>query len=239
MLTSHVDLTLLLANAFRSPSLEERYQYLDLGNGYVQVGNPNLQPERSGCLNVGSRIHADGFALKTDLFLNQLTNLVSTVPGTFEGRPALLNTNIGEARLYGYEFSCEVNLAVWSVLKTSLAYVRGQDTRTHTDLPQIPPFSGQVEWSSYIQHFGTMSISCSGEASQNNLAPGEATTAGYAIVDISVASVPWHIGLVSFTLHSGIQNVLDKPYQSHLSTLRGLVKEEPGRNLFLSLSIAV
>ena len=238
-LSSYLDLTLLVATAFRSPSLEERYQYLDLGNGYVQVGNPHLQPERSACVNFGNRIHVDGFALKTDFFLNQLTNLVTTVPGTFEGRPALLNTNIGEARLYGYEISCDVDLAAWSVLKTSLSFVRGQDTRTRTDLPQIPPFNGQVEWNSYVQHLGTVSISCSGEASQNNLAPGEATTAGYAVVDISVAGVPWHLGRLSFTLRSGIQNVLDKPYQSHLSTLRGLVKEEPGRNYFLSVNVAL
>ena len=104
-LNSHLDLTFLAATAFRSPSLEERYQYLDLGNGYIQVGNPNLQPERSFCINIGERAHSDGFNVQSDFFLNQLTNLVTTVTGTFEGRPALINTNIGEARLYGYEIS--------------------------------------------------------------------------------------------------------------------------------------
>ena len=235
----NLDLVFLAATAFRSPSLEERYQFLDLGNGTIQVGNPNLQPERSFCLNVGSRVHSKGFNVQTDFFLNQLTNLVSTMPGTFEGRPALLNTNIGEARLYGYEISGEIELAAWSVLRTSLAYVRGQDMRNHADLPQIAPFNGQVELSGSFQRVGTMSISCSGETTQNNLASGEIKTAGYAVVDISVASVPWNIGRVSFTLHSGIQNVLDKAYQNHLSTLRGLVKEESGRNYFLSVTCAV
>ena len=236
---AHLDLVFLAATAFRSPSLEERYQFLDLGNGSIQVGNPNLQPERSFCLNVGSRGHAEGFNGQADFFLNQLTNLVSLMPGTFEGRPALMNTNIGEARLYGYEISGEIELTAWSVLKTSLAYVRGQDMRNHADLPQIAPFNGQMELSGSFQRVGTMSIACSGEASQNNLASGEIKTAGYAVVDISVASVPWNIGRVSFTLHSGIQNVLDKAYQNHLSTLRGLLKEESGRNYFLSVTCAV
>jgi outer membrane receptor protein involved in Fe transport len=96
-----------------------------------------------------------------------------------------------------------------------------------------------MELSGSFQRVGTMSIACSGEASQNNLASGEIKTAGYAVVDISVASVPWNIGRVSFTLHSGIQNVLDKAYQNHLSTLRGLLKEESGRNYFLSVTCAV
>jgi outer membrane receptor protein involved in Fe transport len=166
-------------------------------------------------------------------------NLVSSVPGTFEGRPATINTNIGEARLYGYEISGEGELTSWSVLKASLAYVRGQDTRNHADLPQIAPLNGQVEWNGYIRYVGTLSISCSGDASQKNLASGEIYSAGYAVVDIHVVSVPWNIGRLVLTLHSGIQNLLDKAYQNHLSTLRGLVKEEPGRNYFLSLTLAV
>ena len=237
--SSSVDVTFLASTAFRSPSLEERYQFLDLGNGTVQVGNPNLQPERSVCLNSGVRVHAADLNIHMDFFLNQLTNLVTTVPGVFEGRPALVNTNIGEARLYGYEISGEAGLTTRSVLKTSLAYVRGQDTHNHTDLPQITPLHGQVELSSYFPHTLTMSISCSGDASQENLASGELRSAGYVVVDINVVTVPWNVGQFSLTLHSGIQNVLNNVYQSHLSTLRGIMKEEPGRNLFLSLTVAV
>jgi len=238
-INSNLDLTFLAATAFRSPSLEERYQFLDLGNGNIQVGNPNLEPERSICLNSGVRIHAVGLNIRTDFFLNQLTNLVTVVPGTFEGRPAMINTNIGEARLYGYEISGEVELTGWSVLKTSLAYVRGEDTRNHADLPQITPLNGQVEWCGYFRQVGTISIACSGAVSQKNLTSGEITSAGYAVVDVNIVSVPWNIGSFSLTLHSGIQNLLDKAYQNHLSTLRGLMKDEPGRNYFLSLTIAV
>jgi len=236
---SYLDLTFLAATAFRSPSLEERYQFLDLGNGNVQVGNPNLQSERSICLNSGIHVHTNGVNIRTDIFLNQLTNLVATMPGTFEGRPAAINTNIGEARLYGYEISGEVELAEWSVVKTSLAYIRGQDIRNHTNLSQIAPLNGQVEWNGYFRRLGTINISCAGTASQENLASGETYTAGYVVVDVSFASVPWNIGRFSLTLHSGIQNLLNKAYQNHLSTLRGLIREEPGRNYFLSVTVAV
>lgn len=33
------------ARSFRSPSLEERYQYIDLGS-VIRVGDPNLKPEQ-------------------------------------------------------------------------------------------------------------------------------------------------------------------------------------------------
>ena len=192
-LSSHLDLTFLAATAFRSPSLEERYQYLALGNGRVKVGNPNLQPERSFCLNVGDRVHTEESSIQMDFFLNQLTNLITTVPGTFEGVPALLDTNIGKARLYGYEISGELELTTWSVLKTFLAYVRGEDTRNNPNLPQIAPLNGQVEWNGYFRQVGTLIVSCSGDASQKNLASGETSTAGYAVVDISVASISWNL----------------------------------------------
>jgi hemoglobin/transferrin/lactoferrin receptor protein len=234
-----LDFTLLVATAFRSPSLEERYQFIDLGNGNLQVGNPNLQPERSLCLNTGFRVHTEGLKIQTDLFLNQLKNLIKGVPGIFEGRSVLINTNIAEARLYGYEFSCEKTLTTWSVLKASLAYIRGENTYTHANLPQIAPLTMQVDFSAYLQYIGTLSLSGTGTDSQENLAQGEIRTPGYTVFDVSFVSIPWNFGRLYFIVRSGIQNIFDKAYQNHLSTLRGIIKDEPGRNYFLSTTIAI
>jgi hemoglobin/transferrin/lactoferrin receptor protein len=234
-----LDFTFLAATAFRSPSLEERFQFLDLGNGNLQVGNPNLQPERSICLNTGFRVHTEGLKIQIDLFLNQLKNLIKGVPGIFERRSALINTNIAEARLYGYEISCGKTLTTWSALKGSLAYVRGEDTYLHANLSQIAPLTGQVELSGYFQDAGTLSLSYSGVTAQENLAASEMYTAGYAIFNIGFVSIPLTIGQCSCTIRTGIQNLFDRAYQNHLSTLRGIIKDEPGRNYFLTATIAL
>ncbi len=237
-LNPYLDLTFLVTTAFRSPSLEERYQFLDLGN-VVQVGDPNLQPERSLTLNVGLRTHAEGVNVQTDMFLNQLTNLITEVPGVFETRAALIKKNIGKARLYGFEISAEKAITRRTVLKSSIAYIRGEDIYNHTNLPQIAPFNGRVELSNHFKGVGSLDISFYYSSTQNNLAPGEIRTSGYTVFDLGFVSVPWNIGRLSITIRSGIQNLFDRGYQSHLSSLRGLVKSEPGRNFFLSATIAL
>jgi hemoglobin/transferrin/lactoferrin receptor protein len=234
---SYLDFTFLAATAFRSPSLEERYQFLDLGNGNLQVGNPNLQPERSVCFNTGFRIHPEGLKIQLDLFINQLKNLIKGMPGIFENRSALINTNIAQARLYGYEIYCEKSLTSWSTLKGSLAYVRGEDTYVHANLPQIAPLSGEMELDGYFQNIGTLNFSCSGMAAQEHLAAGEVHTAGYVIFNINAVSIPLQAGHWSVTLKTGLQNIFNTAYRNHLSTLRGIIKEEPGRNYYLSTTV--
>jgi hemoglobin/transferrin/lactoferrin receptor protein len=234
----HVDISFLAATAFRSPSLEERYQFIDLGNS-VRVGDPNLQSERSVYLNFGFAVHTEKVNIRADVFLNQLNNLITEVPGVFESRPAWIKKNIGKARLYGFEISGEKSFSPRTALKTSLSYVRGEDTYNHTNLPQIAPLNGQVELSSYILSLGTMSVSCSGALTQEDIAAGEIRTPGYAVLDIAFVSIPWNIGHFSFTLRSGIQNLFNKAYRNHLSTLRGVMICEPGRNYFLSATITL
>ncbi len=182
--------------------------------------------------------HTDGFKMQADFYLNQLKNRIQGMPGMFEGRPAVISTNIGEARLYGYEISSEKTLTTWSVLKAWLAYVRGEDTHYKTSLPQIAPLTGQVELDGYFKNVGTLSFSCSGSAAQNNLAAGEKHTAGYIVYDFGFVSVPLTAGQFSFIIRTGIQNLFNMDYQNHLSTLRGIIKDEPGRNIFLNATMA-
>ena len=136
----HVSASLLLASAYRSPSLEERFQFLDLGSS-VRVGNPDLRPERSVSANGGLRFDGDGTSLRSDVFANHLTDLVADTPGTFEGRPGWVKTNIGRALLYGYELAAERRLAAGLAAHASLAYVRGEDTYRHVHLSQIAPLT--------------------------------------------------------------------------------------------------
>jgi hemoglobin/transferrin/lactoferrin receptor protein len=233
-----IDLTSLISTAFRSPSLEERYQYLNLGS-IVRVGNPYLRSEKSVSANAGFRVHTGETQLRADVFFNHLTDLVSYVPGMFEGADAFIEQNIGEARLYGYEISIDQKLAAWDVLKCYAAYVRGEDTFDHTNLPQVAPLNGRIESSTLLRSFGTLDIAGTCYAEQKNLAAGEIRTPGYAIVDADIVSVPIAVESISVTFRTGVQNIFNKLYEDHLSTLRGLIVFEPGRNFYLSSTIVI
>jgi hemoglobin/transferrin/lactoferrin receptor protein len=237
-ITPSCDVSMFVGTAFRSPSLEERYQFIDLGN-LVRIGDPGLQPERSLCLNASVGLHPEGLMIRSDVFLNRLSNLIVEIPGTFEGRSAYVKSNIGSARLYGLEVSSELALTSYVVVTPSISYVRGEDTRNHTDLPQIPPFNSRVEVRACYETVGTLDISGSFVAPQNALAPGELRTPGYAVFDMDATSVPLNIWPVSVTVRCGVQNVFNRSFRNHLSTLRGLVRSEPGRNFQFSLTVGL
>jgi len=236
--TSLIDASFLIGTAYRSPSLEERFQYLDLGS-VVQVGNPALQPERSVSLNLGAQLHDAAFTTRLDLFFNTLHDLVSSLPGTFEGRPALVNANIGSARLFGGEASAEVTLSGQSGVRASVAYVRGQDTRSRTNLTRIPPLLARVEYRQGFHALGTVVASLAGAARKADPGPGELRIPGFCCVGCEYSTNPFEVGGLSLVLRAGIENLLDQDYQDFLSTLRGVVRSEPGRNVYAALSASI
>ncbi len=224
-----------VATAFRSPSLEERFQYLDLGSS-LHVGNPDLRPERSVSVNVGGRVDGHGTRIEADAFVNGMTDLVSETPGTFLGRAAWVKTNIGRARLHGCEVAAEQRLPAGSALHATLSFVRGRDTRAQQDLSQIAPIAGTAELSAPAGRLGTLRVSATATHRQNQPGPDEKPTAGWTTWNAGFTSAP--IALAGFTcrLRGGVDNVFDRAYQQHLSTLRGLVKLEPGRSAWVSVS---
>lgn len=228
---------LLVATAFRSPSLEERFQYLDLGSS-LHVGNPDLRPERSRSLNLGGRTEWGAITLDADVFLNTLTDLVAEVPGTFQGRPAFVKANIGRARLYGFELSLEQRLSSHLVLSTSLSHVRGEDTEHHVELPQVAPLSGRAELGGDAGRLGTLRATFTASHAQEHSAPGEARTSGWTSWNTAWASTPVRVAGIACRARAGVDNLFDRAYRQHLSTLRGLVKLEPGRNVYVSLNAA-
>jgi hemoglobin/transferrin/lactoferrin receptor protein len=236
-LTPNLDITALGSAAYRSPSLEERYEFIDLGS-YVYVGNPDLKSEKSLCANAGLRVHTEPLTVRMDMFVNSMSDLVSQVPGTYENRKAYYRTNIGKARLYGFECEADQALSSWMALTLTAAYVRGRDTYYDQNLSQIPPFNGQVELRGIWSGAGTFSVEVPWATGQNVPAVGELATPGYVLLNLGYSSDPLNLGVTRLSFRAEARNLLDKEYRNHLSTLRGLVRLEPGRNVVLSATAA-
>ncbi len=229
------DLTFNFARSFRSPSLEERYQYIDLGN-LVRLGNPNLKPEKGYFFDLGFRVWDKIVSTKWNIYLNLLNDLVSEIPGTYEDRSALVKTNIGKARLYGSDFSFEYNYNLWISIFFNASYTVGKDIINNTYLPQIPPLNGEVGFK-ITQFDYQLDISAKIFAAQNKIADGEIATPGYAYFDLFLQSPLFNINFADCRIIGGIQNIANKSFRNHLSTNRGFIKEEPGRNFYLKLNI--
>ncbi len=232
-----ISASLMVATAYRSPSLEERYQFVDLG-GTVRVGDPDLRPERSVSFDAGARLGTAGTTLRGDLFLNLLTDLVSEVPTTWNGRPAFVKRNVGRARLRGFELEGEQRLARGTALSASLAWTRGEDTAHDTALPQIAPLQGRLELRTGVGPAGTVRLGCIATRAQDRPGPGETATPGWTTWEAGFTSAAWRAGGAACTLRLGARNLFDRAYRQHLSTLRGVVNLEPGRDLYATLAVA-
>jgi outer membrane receptor protein involved in Fe transport len=72
---------------------------------------------------------------------------------------------------------------------------------------------------------------------QVRVADGESATPGYAVFDL-YGSYSLPVGRsAGILISAGIENLLDKNYRSHLTTARGIITSEPGRNAFLNLTL--
>lgn len=230
---AHMDVTLNLARSFRAPSLEERYQYIDLGS-LVRVGDAQLAPEAGRSGDLGLRIWSDFLQLQINGFYNRLRDLVVEMPGSFEGRKALLKTNIGKAELYGGDLRLDVkpmpNCALWA----RASWVHGADLFSGQPLPQIAPLNGSIGYRNGCLRWLTFDISALLFATQERIASGELRTPGYATCNLYLSSREFHLRGVNTLITLGVENITNRAYRNHLATNRGLVGIEPGRNLLLN-----
>lgn len=233
-LTSKLDLTLSLGYAFRSPSLEERFQYIDLGS-LVRVGDPALKPEKGYTSDFGIRYYASDMKIISSFFFNYITDIVVEKPGTFEGRNAQIKTNIGQARLYGFDFLINYNFYQDWLTYFTASYVKGDDLSEDQNLPQIPPLNGTIGIKSSITENISAEVSSTVFAPQNDVSAGEISTPGYAAFNAAVNLKNINLSSLKFQFFAGLENIFDRSYRNHLSTARGGITVEPGRNFYVRL----
>ncbi|MFO7658258.1 MAG: TonB-dependent receptor [Bacteroidales bacterium] len=245
-LFSNTDVTLNLARSFRAPSLEELFKYIDLGN-YVRLGNPELKPESGYGADLGFRVWDRKFIMQASVFANRLNNMIVEAPGEFiytltsdnstDTLPAFVNSNVSNAMLYGADFKIQYNALGNLVLFCSGSYVRGKDTGADENLPQIPPLSGRLGLRYTWPAIGSAEITVAGANKQTKISENETETDGYLRLDLSLNTVRFNLGHAKLQAFAGIDNVTDVSYTNHLSTNRGSISIEPGRNIFVRLSL--
>ena len=244
-LTDEMDLSLSGGRSFRAPSLEESFKYIDLGN-FVRLGDPSLNPEKGYSLDLGWRIWKPKFQFKVNGFANWLTDMIvekegefiySYTTGVVDTVGAFINTNVDNARLYGVDLNFQYNFYGNFVLHGSGSYVRGEDTKNDSNLPLIPPMNGRLGLKyTFPKYFGVDFIAI-GFADQDKVAEGETETKGFARFDFRIHSALINLDFAKIQFFGGIENIGDRAYRNHLSTNRGAIDIEPGRNFYIKMKV--
>ena len=104
------------ASGFRAPTLKEMYMHFDMGNmGYMILGNPDLEPEKSHNINVAierqNRISDSGiidgvYNFTLVGYCNIFDKRITTIDGgDYEGMPSALYWNEDGVKVWGVDIS--------------------------------------------------------------------------------------------------------------------------------------
>ena len=236
--TDAVDLNLTVARSFRSPTIEERYLYANLG-GIVTAGDPEIDPEKGTFVEAGVTAQLGSVRLNGQAYVNSIDDMVITSPGgDLKGTPVDYQyVNAGEALLRGFEAG-----AAWAVhprlmFSTDISYTRGTDEKYDTDLPSMPPLTGHLRGRWSIGKGLWLEPAATFTDRQDKTAPGERETPGYGLLTVTAGKNLLRTGTVSHDLVLGLRNVFDKNYRDHLTASRGYELYGMGRSFFATWRI--
>ena len=232
--THDLNMKIIGASGYRAASLEERYQYLELGSGIVKYGNPDLKPERSLFFEYSLNWYGDSLFWGVSAFYNKLDDMIGE---KFIDSTTIENENINKAEIHGFE--AEIRWAATSVVQLygNLAYATGRDTSQDEYLSGIAPLTGLAGVAYGLEEGFWARAETTFVARQNEVPSDVSEAPGWVTVDTRVGWKHRTHGIQQ-SFYVGVDNLFDKAYRDYLTTYRGNMFNEPGRSYIAGCEMA-
>ncbi|MBV1922285.1 MAG: TonB-dependent receptor [Pseudomonadales bacterium] len=239
-----------LARKNRAPSYQERYLWMPmestggLADGNTYIGDVDLDAELSHEINLGFDLSAGAFDVSPRIFYRDVDDFIQGVAVT-EGTAFVLNgmQNTGrellqfsnvDAKFYGFDMNWGYRFdSAWS-LRGVVNYVRGKRRDVSDNLYRIAPANTLYALDYDTDKWG-VSIENHLFAKQDNISEenNEQRTKGYGTVNISA----YVLVTEAVSLTAGVENLLDKRYQDHLTGYNRAANDDIAINERLPLSL--
>lgn len=218
-LTNAIRLTGNISRGFRTPTFRELFIAGPHFPGAEFIANPNLSPEKS--LNYEAGIHANfsRWHASAHYYYNDLDSFIDFQLVSFAPSLLFQARNVSKAKIWGVEANAGWTPPVLHdvfYLFANYTYTRGTNRTADEPLANISPQRGVMgirytsrhwpfwlEWNARIVD------------DQDRVPDGELQSPGYAVFDIRAS---WRV-LEQLRLHLAIENMLDRDYRPHLSSL--------------------
>ena len=229
-------LVMNVMGASRAPALEELFNFgPHIGNLAFEIGNPNLELERTIGVDVSLRARRAESRAEVNVFTYNISNFVFLdVTDDFEDGLAVANFTQGDSRFTGADGAVHFHLADRLDLTAGLSYVRATLTGTGEALPRIPPLQGRLELGFEAGNF-TFSPEIVFSAKQDRVFRDETATSAWATGNFAVTwsrTLSHQSHFVTFQVH----NLADTSYRLHTSFLKQLAPEM-GRGVKVSYTV--
>ena len=231
------------AAAYRTPNLAEL-----TSNGQhelrYEIGDNNLVPENAYETDMSIHYHRDNLTFDIAGFYNIINNYIYISPtgDTTDSGIDIFRYRQANSRLFGGEAGLHIHPKPieWLHLETTFSSVIGKQDNGDF-LPFVPAnklrFELRAEKESLIfMNKVFFSVNTITAFNQHNAAPDETSTTGYTLLDLNLGG---NIKIRNQLMHISIvaNNIMDKKYIDHLSTLKEAGLFNPGRNIALNLKI--
>ncbi len=231
------------SNSFRAPSLEELYNNgPHVGTVAFEIGNQNLEPERSNGLDFSLRHQTERLRAEFNVFYYSIDNYVYLAYSDEDGdgqvdiqdNLPVLSYSQGKSRYTGAEFSFDADLNKYFNVFFNADYVRARLVDLNFNLPRIPPAHARFGFDYKIKGL-SVRPEVQLASPQTKLFPLERRTAGYGIFNVSST---YTIGAkhLAHIFSVNAYNLFDKEYRNHLSFIKELAPEI-GRGVKVSYTV--
>ncbi len=231
------------AAAYRTPNLAEL-----TSNGQhelrYEIGDNNLVPENAYETDLSIHYHKENFTFDIAGFYNIINNYIFISPtgDTTSSGIYIYKYKQANSALFGGEAGLHIHPKPieWLHFETTFSSVIGkQDNGDY--LPFVPAHKLRIELRAEKENLlflkkAFVSVYTTTAFNQMNAAPDETPTSGYSLLDLSIGgNIKIQNQLMSVSLSAN--NLFDRKYIDHLSTLKEVGLFNPGRNIALSLRI--
>ncbi len=238
----NVELYAQWAMAFRAPNVSELYVNYGVPGGYVSYGNPDLKPETSNGIEIGTNLGDDDFGGHIGGFYNKYKNFIDSETSADPTRTYPLGIteyfNRANVRMFGVEVNAHKKFDNGIHIKGSLAYVNGKDSDSGEWIDSVAPAKAAFTVGYATEVWGTdfTFVTATSEPKKDG---DNFRTPGYGIFDLTGWWEPEQVKGLS--LRAGVYNIFNKTYYDSLNVAStGLTQpsayySEPGRTFKLTL----
>ena len=219
------------ASGFRAPTLKEMYMHFDMGNmGYMIIGNPDLEPERSNNFNIAverqNRIRNSGildgvynFTLMG--YCNIFDKRITTIDHTYEGMESALYWNEDGVNVWGIDLSMGHYFDWGLTLKLNYSWMHetGNVWFSQFNQPRSHSMTWRIGYAHRFSRHYALDAALSGRSLGKPQSGRTDVDQGYTIWKLMLQHHLWH----GLHLNTAIDNLLNfKPkayyYSSPLTT---------------------